>query len=231
MSPSVPWLAAARALLLGVVLAVTPGNIGARSSEPPRSSGPSMAPAGSPGPSPAPSSAGSSPAADCTDLALLLPSELGDGLTLTAEVADDVAGLDPDDLLDPFLRTLGRHRADLCSVSIRYGAEPTDLVGLLLRVRGAGPGIAKVLAGALAERLREYGGEVSLESVDVPTGSATRLGISASGEETLLLMAAATTDSVLLTPSGMLLEVLLEALPPLAPGPSLTPDRAAGDPS
>ncbi len=168
----------------------------------------------SPGPSASPGVA-----VDCADLAALLPTQLGDGLGLTVEVVSGVEGFDPDDMLDPFLGSLGLGRQDLCSVGIRYGTPPTELIGLLVRLRGAGPGVAEGLAAALAERLREYGSEVVEETLETADGVVSRLAISASGDESQLLVGAATTDSVLLTDS----EPLLDALLPLGPAASQTP--------
>jgi hypothetical protein len=200
--------------VLGACLALglAPGVVGAQSASPATQSA-------SPGPS-----ASGSPAAHCTDLAAVLPTELADSQALTAEVGEGVAGFDPDDMLDPFLGSLGLDRDDVCSVGIRYGpAATTDLIGLLVRVRGAGPGLAAGLATALAERLREYGNEVTEEAVEGTTGPVTRLRIVASGEETLLLVADATSDSALLSASQALLEVLLPLLPEASPEPGASP--------
>lgn len=175
--------------------------------------------------SPGPSGSPRGPV-DCADLEVLLPTDLGEGLGLTAEVGSGVDGFEPDDMLDPLLGSLGLGRDDVCSVGIRYGSPPTDLIGLLVRVRGAGPGLAGNLAGALAERLREYGSEVLEETFETPGGSATRLRIHASGTESQLLVTAATTDTALLTGS----ESLLDALPLPGPGPSLPASPLASAP-
>ncbi|MEZ4597367.1 MAG: hypothetical protein R3C32_11445 [Chloroflexota bacterium] len=184
----------------------------AQSPEPPASAIASPASPAAPAASPA-------APADCADLEGLLPTSLGEGQELSAEVDVGVDGFDPDDMLDPFLGSLGLDRDDVCSVGIRYGPTTTDHIGLLVRVRGAGPGLAGRLATALAERLREYGNQVTEEPVGLPTGPATQLRIVATGEETLLFVADAWAGSALLTPSTSLLGALL----PRAAASSTTP--------
>jgi hypothetical protein len=166
--------------------------------------------------------------ADCADLEGLLPTDLGEGLQLTAEVASGVDGFDPDDMLDPFLGSLALDRDDVCSVGIRYGPTTTELIGLLVRVRGAGPGLAESLATALEARLREYGNEVTSEPVELAGGPATRLRIVAAGEETVLLVTDAMPDVALLTPSEPLLEAILPVEADRSPAPSAAPPTPEG---
>lgn len=198
-------------LALAIALAMAPGAAAAQSPEP----------------SVAPSAAA---AAACDDLASLLPGEVGDGLALEAEVGEGVDGFDPDDMLDPFLASLGLGREAVCSVGIRYGPTTSDQIGLLVRVQGAGPGLAEGLATALAERLREYGSEVRQEAVGLPSGPATRLSIVASGDASALLVAAATADAALLTPSEALALALLPLAADPVPGASWRPPSAAPSP-
>ncbi|MFN8517868.1 MAG: hypothetical protein U0667_00445 [Chloroflexota bacterium] len=208
------WRMAARAVVVGLVLGVAPGATFAQSAHG-DSPSPTPGAAGSPGPA-----ASHEPAA-CLDLLDLPPEDLGDDRLLTAEAASGVEDFDPDDMLDPFLASLGLDRDDVCSVGIRYGpAATTDLIGLLVRVRGAGTGLGEGLASALADRLREYGNEVTQESIDVPPKVATRLRIVASGAETQLLVADAASDVALVTPSQELLEALLPLVPAASPQPS-----------
>jgi hypothetical protein len=202
-------------LALGLSLGVA-----APAAAPPAASSPA---ASSHGPStsvasPTPSSTGV-PAADCADLVALLPADLGDGLELRATPTTGVEGIDPDDLLDPFLASVGASRADVCGVDLRAGDETAGSAALVLRVRATLPDLADTFAAALAERLRGYGQTVAEDRSDVGGRPVHRLSVTASGATTMVLVAAATPDSVLVTSSDDLLEALLPWLPG-APEPS-----------
>jgi hypothetical protein len=169
-------------------------------------------------------------AIDCSDLVELLPAALTEDLVLTATLTTGVELIDPDDLLDPFLASLGLGRDDLCGVSLRYGDDPAMAsAGMLLRVRGTGPDLAPGVAAALGERLRAYGHEVSEDHLDVGGWPVSRLSVTATGVTTVLLVAAATPDSVLLTASIELLEAVLPSLA-RAPSPSV-PAGASASPA
>ena len=191
--------------------------------------------AASPGPtaralpaSPPSSTAPALPAADCRDLAALLPARVGDGIPLTATRTSGVEGIDPDDLLDPFLDSMGLGRSDVCGLSLRTGDDPTDAAALLLRVRGARPGLATPFAAAIAKRVRGYGQAVVEDGIDVDGRAVRRLSITASGVATVLLIAAASPDAVLLTESTELLRALLPSLPgEPVPAPSGEPVASA----
>ncbi|MCY7418041.1 MAG: hypothetical protein LH650_06015, partial [Chloroflexi bacterium] len=66
--------------------------------------------------SPAPSSPS---AADCVPVAALLPPRIDD-LVLVSSIVPGVAAIDPEELLDPLLASLGRARWDVCVVVLAY---------------------------------------------------------------------------------------------------------------
>jgi hypothetical protein len=137
-----------------------------------------------------------------------------------------VEGIDPDDLLDPLLRSLGRERTDVCGVTLRTADPPR--VGMLLRIRGGGPDLAGALAGALADRLRAYGQVVSTDRFEVGGVPVSRLLVGAAASATPLLVIGVTADSVLLTDSTELAETLVAALSQTSPSvPSGPPASAA----
>jgi hypothetical protein len=168
--------------------------------------------------SPDPSTSGV-PAVDCADLVALLPADLGDGSALRVTPTTGVEGIDPDDLLDPFLASVGASRDDVCGVDVRAGDDAAGSAALVLRVRGTLPDLAATFAAALAERLRGYGQTVAEDRSDLGGRPVHRLSVTASGATTLVLVAAATPDSVLVTSSDDLLRGLLPWLPG-APAPS-----------
>jgi hypothetical protein len=171
------------------------------------------------------------PAADCTDLVALLPANLGDGSALTATPTVGVQGIDPDDLLDPFLASVGAGRDDVCGVSLRADDEAVGSVALLLRVRGSGPGLAATFSAALADRLRGYGRSVAEDDTAIEGSTVHRLTITSSGATTVLLVAAATPDSVVVSPSHDLLAHLLPWLPGAPSASSSVPPGPSGGPS
>lgn len=177
--------------------------------------------AGSPSPAASPVPPGASPAADCSDLAASIPERVGAGLVLQAAPTQGVEGIDPDDLLDPLLRSLGRGRPDVCGVTLRI-ADPAR-AGMLLRIRDGGPDLAATVAAALAERLRGYGQVVAEDTLQVGEVPVARLLVGPAASATALLVATTAADVVLLTDSTELAEVVLAALPrpsPIAPWPS-----------
>ncbi len=171
-------------------------------------------------------SPGASPAsADCSDLAAVVSGGLDDGAGLEATPTTGIEAIDPDDLLDPFLSSLGLGRTDVCGVMLRYGPEPAT--GMLLWIRDAGPGLGPSLATALADRLRGYGQAVAEETLAVSGAPVTRLRIASTGGDSLLLVASFGSGPVLLTGSPALVEVVRAILlgapfvsPPASPEPS-----------
>jgi len=160
-----------------------------------------------------------SSAVDCSNLAASMSETVGEGGALEATATSGVEGIDPDDLLDPLLRSLGLERTDVCGVTLRT-ADPAR-VGMLLRFRGGGTDLAKALAVALADRLRSYGQVVREDALQVGGVLVTRLLVGPTTSATPLLVVAATTDSVLLADSPELAEALLAALPHASPTPPL----------
>jgi hypothetical protein len=166
----------------------------------------STTPVGAPAPSPS-----SPPMVSCQDLLVALPPVIGDG-TLRAATSRGVEGIDPDDLLDPLLASLGRNRDDLCGV--RFGYPPaTGPTGQLLRIRDVAlDDLATQVGGALATRLRSYGARVADEVVTVDGVPGITLDVLADGQATSLTILAVAPDTVLLVPDGTDPSTLLEAL-------------------
>lgn len=176
--------------LLGVTLALLAVStaVGARSPVPsaPPASGAATAPVASPA------------SADCTSAAALLPASIDDR-PLQATVTSGVAAIDPDELLDPLLASLGRARTDVCVVSFRYGDAPGALTGGLLRITGAGvTDLAERFVDAMRERLVAYGAEASPGSVAAGGRTVWSLHVTADGTRSRVLATQA-GDDVLLT--------------------------------
>ncbi|MBX3029964.1 MAG: hypothetical protein KF809_07370 [Chloroflexi bacterium] len=160
--------------------------------------------------SPVPSSS-AAPIVSCQDLLVALPATMGAG-TLRAATSRGIEGIDPDDLLDPLLASLGRSRDDLCGVRFGYppAAGPT---GELLRIRDvAVDDLATRVGGALVARLRSYGAQVTDESVVVGEVTGLSIVVVADGQTSGLTVLGTGPDTVLLLPAGTDPAELLGAL-------------------
>jgi len=204
-----PWIGVA-----AMILAMAAGMTAAGAQSPMPSTSPSPV---SQVPSPAPSSAVSpSPAAvvaDCSAVAALLPASVDD-LTLDATTTSGVAAIDPDELLDPLLASLGRARSDVCVVAFRYGDSPDALAGQLLHIAGAAvPDLAARFADALRLQLVAYGAVASPLAVESDGRPIWTLAISADGTHSKIV-AAQLDDTLLLTTAQPAMDRLLALLSP-----------------
>jgi hypothetical protein len=213
--------------LPGVVLALVAVStaVGAQSPIPvaPPASGATTTPVASPAP------------ADCTSAAALLPASIDDR-SLQATVTSGVAAIDPDELLDPLLASLGRVRTDVCVVSFRYGDAPGALAGGLLRIAGAGvTDLAERFVDAMRERLVAYGAETSPGSVAAGGRTVWSLDVTADGTRSRVL-ATQIGDNVLLTTDVPTMDRLVPLLvvdgtsspSEAVPSSSAAPDSPAG---
>ena len=112
--------------------------------------------------SPAPSSPS---VTDCVPVAAVLPPRIDD-VVLVSSIVPGVAAIDPEELLDPLLASLGRARSDVCVVVLAYGSGSTAVSGQLLHIQGASVSdLAARFSDAVRERLIGYGaGAVSTVS-------------------------------------------------------------------
>jgi hypothetical protein len=191
--------------------------------------------------SPLPSRATSSPTpsaattpADCGQLVGLLPPSLDDQ-PLDATATSGVAAIDPDELLDPLLGSLGRARADVCVVAFRYGGASRALAGQLLRISGAESGdLAERFVDALRERLVAYGAQASPSSLQAAGRPVWSLDVTADDQRSQVV--AAQLDDIVLLTTGLdamdrLLPLLVVDLTPspstAVPSPSVVPASPA----
>ena len=196
----------------------------------------SPSPAASPAASPSASPVASATPADCTPAAARLPRSV-DHLRLDATISAGVSAIDPDELLDALLGSLGRTRADVCVVAFRYGGATDSLAGQLLRIAGVRvTDLAERFVDALRDRLVAYGAQASPASVEDGGGSdggrIWTLDITAGGQRSQVV--ATQLEDILLVTSDV---AAMNRLRPLlvvgvAPSPSgVAPAPSAGMPS
>lgn len=197
-------------LLLGV-LTIAAGTTVARAQSPaPLSPSPSVPP---------PSPTGSPAVADCSSAIGMLPQTVDDQ-PLDATMTEGVAAIDPDELLDPLLASLGRTRTDVCVVAFRYGDAPDGLAGQLLRIAGAAvTDLAQQFLDALRERLVAYGAQADRASVEAGGRIVQTLDVTAEGERSQVVVAQ--LGDVLLLTTGV--DAMDRLLPLLAAGPGSSP--------
>jgi len=198
-------------LLIGI-LAIAAGMtaVGAQSSVPLSSPAPPSSPTGSPA------------VADCSAAVGMLPQTVDDQ-PLDATITEGVAAIDPDELLDPLLASLGRTRADVCVVAFRYGDAPDAPAGQLLRIAGAAvTDLAQRFLDALRERLVAYGAQADRASVEAGGRTVQALDVSAEGDRSQV--AVAQLGDVLLLTTGV--DALDRLLPLLAAAPGSSPIEA-----
>ncbi len=171
--------------------------------------------------------------ADCGAVAAILPRTIDDQ-QLHMTITEGVAAIDPDDLLDPLLASLGRTRDDVCLVAFRFGAGSGSLAGELLRIAGADTtGLGERFAAALHDRLVAYGARASASPADIDGAPAWQLGVVAGGQASDIVIDQL-GDTLLLT-SG--LDALRRLLPLLAadgaplPSPSAVPASPVDQPT
>lgn len=144
---------------LAIALAMRPGTLvlAAGTASPP------SPPSGVPSPSEQPPSPAASTApgsADCGSVAARLPAEI-DGVPVEQGITAGVAAIDPDELLDPLLVSLGRMRSDVCLVDFHAGKGAGALAGQVLRIAGVDVSdLAERFSSAIGARLRAYGAQV-----------------------------------------------------------------------
>jgi len=186
----------------------------------------------SPAASPSASPVASATPADCTPAAARLPRSV-DHLRLDATISAGVSAIDPDELLDALLGSLGRTRADVCVVAFRYGGATDSLAGQLLRIEGVRvTDLAERFVDALRDRLVAYGAQASPASAQDGGGSIWTLDITAGGQRSQVV--ATQLEDILLVTSDV---AAMNRLRPLlvvgvAPSPSgVAPAPSAGMPS
>lgn len=170
-------------------------------------------PPGTPAPGPA----------DCGPIAARLPAEI-DGGRVEHNITAGVAAIDPDELLDPLLASLGRMRSDVCLVDVHAGEGPDALAGQLLHIAGVDvPDLAERFSTAIGARLRAYGAQVLATTVEVGGRTLPVLEVTAAGQPSQIL-AAQLGDAVLIatTPGAM-----RRLLPVLGGDPSAPPTTSS----
>ncbi len=209
-----------RVVLASVALAAWLSSVPGVTAQTPAASLPSI-----PTASPAP--------ADCGAAAALLPRTIDDQ-QLRTTITEGIAAIDPDDLLDPLLASLGRSRDDVCLVAFRFGTGSDSLAGELLRIAGADTtGLGERFAAALRDRLETYGAQASASPVWVDGEPAWQLGVVADGQASDIVIDQL-GDTLLLT-SG--LDSLRRLVPLLAadgappPSPSAVPASPVDQPT
>jgi len=172
---------------------------------------------------PSPGTLASASPADCTAAAALLPRTV-DRQHLDAVTSGGVSAIDPDELLDPLLGSLGRSRADVCVVAFRYGAQADALAGQLVRIQGVHvDDLAQQFLDAIRAQLVAYGAQASPAS-DVEGGVWT-LDVSAGGQRSHVV-ATQLGDVLLVTSDAAAMDRLLPLLALVA-----TSSPAPGEPS
>jgi hypothetical protein len=190
----------------------------------------SPATAQSPGPAGSLSSPVASPAAtpaatpaDCASASALLPPVIDD-LSVVTTTTPGVLAIDPEELLDPLLVSLGRSRTDVCVVVFRYGSGAGALVGQLLHISGADvPDLAGRFTDALRDRLVAYEGEAVASVIAIDGQPVWSLDVTASGQHSqVLTYQLGDTLLVMSEPSAMgrLLASVTLSVPP---SPSVSP--------
>ncbi len=172
--------------------------------------------------SPAPSSPS---AADCVPVAAVLPPRIDD-LVLVSNIVPGVAAIEPEELLDPLLGSLGRARSDVCVVVLAYGSGSAAVSGQLLHIQGASvPDLAARFSDAVQERLVAYGaGAVSTVS-EVDGRPVWSLVVTAQGQVSQVL-AWQMGDTLLVTSDSSAMSRLVPLLD-VTVGPSPSSDPAS----
>ncbi len=218
-------LALASAVCLALPeMAATQGSTGAPAASDPAATAPSAPTPSDAAPS-VPDAAGP---VDCGSLAALLPSTL-EGRAVTITVSPGISAIDPDDLLDPLLASLGRTRDDVCVVAFQYG-EGQAMAGRLLHIEGAAiPDLAGRFVLALRDRLVEYGAMASAAPTDAAGEPTWQLRITAGGKPSEV-MVHGFGDTLLVTSSRASMGRLMGLIPTDPVPGSLAPPRSSGAP-